>query len=150
MRFLLVDRILNWESDGTIRGLKCVTIAEDYFTDHFPGNPVMPGVLLLESLVQLAGWGEAATSDFRHWLLLDRVQRCAIYSTVIPGDVLELSVTPLGPAARGRRAYSGTASVAGRKRARAEFEGTLHTLEGLADPAGSRAAFARLARETRS
>lgn len=146
MRFLLVDRILERRTDGTIRGLKCVSMTEEYFADHFPGNPVMPGVLLLESLVQLAGWGEAEASGFRQWLLLDRVRRCAFYSLVVPGDLVELNVTPLGPPAGGRRAYLGIASVDGRKRARAEFEGALRALDELTDPAESRAAFSHLAR----
>ncbi len=53
--FLLVDRIIDFEPDKRIVGLKNVTINEPFFQGHFPGAPVMPGVLILESMAQVAG-----------------------------------------------------------------------------------------------
>lgn len=53
--FLLVDRVLECHPGKTITALKNVTINEDFFNGHFPGNPVMPGVLMLEALAQAAG-----------------------------------------------------------------------------------------------
>ena len=53
--FLLVDRVLNFESGKNLTALKNVTINEPFFPGHFPGHPVMPGVLILESLAQACG-----------------------------------------------------------------------------------------------
>lgn len=53
--FLLVDRIVALEPDKRITGLKNVTVNEPFFQGHFPGNPVMPGVLIIESMAQVAG-----------------------------------------------------------------------------------------------
>ncbi|HUU51199.1 MAG TPA: 3-hydroxyacyl-ACP dehydratase FabZ [Nitrospinota bacterium] len=53
--FLLVDRILELEKDKRIVGIKNVTINEPFFTGHFPGIPVMPGVLIIEAMAQVAG-----------------------------------------------------------------------------------------------
>jgi 3-hydroxyacyl-[acyl-carrier-protein] dehydratase len=50
--FLLVDRIVELEPDKRVVGVKCVTANEDFFVGHFPGHPVMPGVLILEALAQ--------------------------------------------------------------------------------------------------
>jgi 3-hydroxyacyl-[acyl-carrier-protein] dehydratase len=145
MRFLLVDRITAVTADG-IRGVKNVTMSEDVLEHHFPGRPVMPGVLLLEALAQLAGWLEASSSDFERWLLVDRVNRCGFYSFALPGDQVELEVTPVGPAADGRRAYRGVGRVEGSKRVAAELEGLLVPLADLEDPAAQRRAFTALTR----
>lgn len=53
--FLLVDRVLEWRSGETIRALKNVTYDEPFVQSHFPGRPVMPGVLIIEALAQTAG-----------------------------------------------------------------------------------------------
>ena len=53
--FLLIDRILEWEAAKRIVGIKNVTINEPFFQGHFPGHPIMPGVLLIEAMAQTAG-----------------------------------------------------------------------------------------------
>ena len=53
--FLLVDRVLEWHSGRNIRALKNVTYNEPFFPGHFPGRPVMPGVIIIEALAQTAG-----------------------------------------------------------------------------------------------
>lgn len=144
MRFLLVDRIVGWEPDGVIRGIKNVAMTEDVLEHHFPGRPVMPGSLLLESLVQLAGWLEAAASDFENWFLVDRVRRCGFYDFALPGDQVELEVQATGPVAEGRRCYRGIGSTAGGKRIAADFEGRIVGLADLEDPEAQRRLYANL------
>ena len=56
MRYLLIDHITEWKSGESIMGVKNVAMSEDFLEFHFPKNPIMPGILLLEGLVQLAGW----------------------------------------------------------------------------------------------
>ncbi len=55
MRYVLLDRIIELEPPVRARGIKCVSLADDVFVDHFPGHPVMPGALIIESLAQLGG-----------------------------------------------------------------------------------------------
>ena len=146
MRFLLVDRVLSWEHDGAIRGIKCVAMSEDFLAYHFPGNPIMPGALLLEAMVQLAGWGEAVGSEFRRWFLLDKVRRCGFYGFALPGDTVELEVSRLEDMSAGRRVFRGIGTVGGSRRVAAEFEGEVVDLAELEDPEAQRQAFARLTR----
>ena len=64
MRFLLVDRILSLEPGRSITAIKNVSAAEEYLADHFPGYPVLPGVMMLECLVQTGAWLMRSTERF--------------------------------------------------------------------------------------
>ena len=94
MRFLLLDRIETLEPGRRIVTRKALTGAEEYLADHFPVFPVMPGVLMLEAMVQSAAWLVHVATDFRYSLVLLREARNVTYRTfVVPGDVLEIEVT---------------------------------------------------------
>lgn len=92
--FLLVDRILEWEPGKRIVGLKNVTINEPFFQGHFPGHPIMPGVLIVEALAQVGGivalkemGGEKKLAYFA------AIDNCRFRRPVVPGDQLLLNVT---------------------------------------------------------
>lgn len=95
MRFLLVDRILELESGKRAVGIKNVTMSEDFFAHHFPGNPIMPGVLIIESLVQLADWIVREHSDFQQIGQATTYERIKFRRMVRPGDQLRLEVNVL-------------------------------------------------------
>jgi hypothetical protein len=94
----------------------------------------------------LAGWGEAARSDFQRWFLMDRVRRVAFYGFARPGDTVDLEVGPLAQPVSGRRAYRAVGSVQGTRKVAAEFEGEVVALVDLENPEAMREAFARLTR----
>ena len=70
MRFSLVDRILTLEPGKSITAVKNLSLAEEYLADHFPGFPVMPGVLMIEALVQAGGWLLRETEGFKYSTIL--------------------------------------------------------------------------------
>ena len=69
MRFTLVDRILEITPGEKIVAIKNLSMAEEYLGDHFPGFPVMPGVLMVEALTQASAWLIRASEDFAHSVL---------------------------------------------------------------------------------
>ncbi len=137
MRFLLVDRVAAPEPGRPFTGWKNVALSEDYLEWHFPDQPIVPGVLVLEALVQLAGWHEAQASGFQRWFLPDAVRSARWYGLSLPGDRLELLLEPLPPlgsaeaSAPDRRAWRGESRVEGERRASVEFEGRAVPLETL-------------------
>ena len=90
--FLLVDRILEVEKGKRIVGLKNVTYNEEFFQGHFPGNPVMPGVLILEAMAQVAAIGlfGVVPDHEKKLLYLSGVDRCKFRRPVFPGDQLRI------------------------------------------------------------
>ena len=111
MRFLLVDRVFEWSAHERMTGVKNITMSEDFFEHHFPRYPVMPGVMMLESLAQLAGWLEAASTDFENWLLLDGVVQSKFYGLALPGDQLHLEVTAKPCDEPGEKLFRGVGKI---------------------------------------
>ncbi|WP_313914287.1 3-hydroxyacyl-ACP dehydratase FabZ [Tahibacter sp.] len=94
--FLLVDRVTHFESGRRLTALKNVTINEPFFQGHFPGHPVMPGVLIIEALAQASGLlvqltnAEAPSASSLFYLV--KVDKARFSSIVGPGDQLVLEV----------------------------------------------------------
>jgi 3-hydroxyacyl-[acyl-carrier-protein] dehydratase len=147
MRYLLVDRILEYRSGEHIRGIKNVAMSEDFLEFHFPGNPIMPGVLLIEALAQLAGWLEAVSSDFSRWFLITAVKKCNFYGFVLPGDRVELEVAAKQEEGSPLMRCSGICSVEGRKKVKVDFEGELVPLSSIENVEDQRRFFKILTRE---
>jgi len=94
----LLDRILAVGPGKSIRMVKNLTLAEEYLADHFPTFPVMPGVLMLEALVQSAAWLLRVTSDFAHSMVVIREVKGVKYASFVdPGKQLRLTVELAGP-----------------------------------------------------
>jgi 3-hydroxyacyl-[acyl-carrier-protein] dehydratase len=102
MRFVLIDKIVMLEPGKQARGFRVIPADDDYFRDHFPGYPVVPGVLLLESMAQLGGrliQVSVREASRREVLpMLTMVERAQFRRPVRPGDRLDLAVevTSLG------------------------------------------------------
>jgi len=96
--FVLVDRVTDVVPHKSIRGHKCVAMNEPWFLGHFPSRPIMPGVLVLESLAQIGGLLAYASEPFdasnslMYFLGIDKAK---FRRPVIPGDRLDLEVTVL-------------------------------------------------------
>ena len=89
MRLTLVDRITELEPGQRIRAIKSLALTEEYLKDHFPLFPVMPGVLMLESMYQTAAWLVRVTDGFRHSLVTIAEATNVKYSDfVAPGQSL--------------------------------------------------------------
>jgi beta-hydroxyacyl-ACP dehydratase FabZ len=91
--FLLIDRVLEIEGD-TIRAVKNVTINEPFFPGHFPGRPVMPGVLIVEAMAQAGGYLLLSRVEDRDRKLIyfTGIDNCRFRKPVVPGDQLVFEV----------------------------------------------------------
>jgi 3-hydroxyacyl-[acyl-carrier-protein] dehydratase len=120
MRFFLIDRITRWEVGAVAEAVKNVALSEDFFDDHFPRHPVMPGVLILEGLAQLSGLlledtltrqsGQVAKA------VLTVLERTKFRILVKPGDSLAyrsevLSINETGGKARAEASLAGRPAV---------------------------------------
>ena len=93
MKFILIDRITELVPGKRISAVKALSLAEEYLADHFPRFPVMPGVLMVEAMVQASAWLVRVTEDFAHSMLqLAEAKNVTYKSFVSPGRVFELSV----------------------------------------------------------
>jgi UDP-N-acetylglucosamine acyltransferase len=92
--FVLVDRITRFDPEVGLSAVKAVTGAEEFFEGHFPGAPVMPGVLLMESLAQAAGiWLLQSTDPTRSEVLVVGIDNAKFRKPVTPGDRLDLEIS---------------------------------------------------------
>lgn len=99
--FLLVDRILEFEPGKRAVGLKNVTMNEEFFQGHFPGNPIMPGVLIVEHAAQVGGVLLLATTGNEGKLaLFAGIDEMKFRRQVVPGDQLITEVTILRVSSR--------------------------------------------------
>lgn len=125
--FLLVDRIIDIDGDRAGVGIKNVTANEPHFTGHFPGQPIMPGVLLIEGMAQTAGALcvlNADDSDFANLVYFMTIDKAKFRKPVIPGDRVEYHMTKT----RNRKNiwwFAGKAMVDGQKVAEAEISAML-------------------------
>ena len=92
--FLLVDRVIELEPGKRAVALKQVSANEPQFTGHFPGRPIMPGVLMVEALAQTAGIAVLTLDEYRGKIgLFAGIDECRFRRLVVPGDTLRLEVT---------------------------------------------------------
>jgi 3-hydroxyacyl-[acyl-carrier-protein] dehydratase len=93
MRFILIDKIVLLETGNRIKTVKCVSLAEEYLADHFPVFPVLPGVLLLQGLIESASWLVRETENFAHsMILLEEARNIKYKSFLSPGSQIEYTV----------------------------------------------------------
>ena len=121
--FLLVDRVESYVANSNLIAVKNVTASENYFEGHFPGQPIMPGVLIIESLAQATGILISLSEnnqkkDGVYYLL--GINNARFKRMVVPGDVLTLEVTMVRKI-RDVYKFSGVACVAGEEVASAEI-----------------------------
>ena len=91
MRFCLVDRILSLEAGQSVTATKSLSLAEEYLGDHFPGFPVMPGVLMVESLVQTSAWLMRHSEQFQYSTILLKEARAVRFNNFVsPGQTLRI------------------------------------------------------------
>ena len=125
--FLMIDRAENYVASQSLVGVKCVTINEPFFVGHFPGAPVMPGVLIIEAMAQTGGllmsksWDADPTGKI---ILFMSVDNCRFRHPVRPGDVLRLDVKVLRSRANVVK-FAGRALVGDKLAAEAEFAAML-------------------------
>src|SRR5665213_3746591 len=125
--FLLIDRAEAFCPGQSLVGIKCVTINEPFFLGHFPGNPVMPGVLIVEALAQTGGLLMSKSWDVDpegKIILFMSVDNCRFRHPVRPGDVLRMEVEVLrerGDVVK----FRGRGMVAEKLAAEAEFAAML-------------------------
>ncbi|MCK4344714.1 MAG: beta-hydroxyacyl-ACP dehydratase [Bacteroidales bacterium] len=99
MRFYLVDRITKMDIGNSIEGIKCWTLTDEIFNEHFPGFPVVPGVLIIESMAQLTGFlaeqshMEQFPKKDGFFVLLSMIHKAKFRDYVIPGDKCEITGT---------------------------------------------------------
>jgi 3-hydroxyacyl-[acyl-carrier-protein] dehydratase len=93
MRFILIDKVVELEAGRRLKAVKNVSLSEEYLADHFPTFPVLPGVLLLEGLIESASWLVRQAENFAHsMILLEEARNVKYKSFLAPGAQIEYTV----------------------------------------------------------
>lgn len=94
MKYFLVDKVDSLESGKRIKTSKCVTLAEEYLSDHFPTFPVLPGVLQLQGLIESAAWLVREAENFAHsMILLKQTRNVKFKRFLAPGERITYTIT---------------------------------------------------------
>ncbi len=118
--FLLVDRVLEVVPDEKLVAVKNVSVNEEFFNGHFPSNPIMPGVLIIEALAQAAGILAFKSGVQGTAVYFMTIEKAKFRKPVIPGDQIRLEVKVLQKRGKVWK-FSGEAMVDGKVASEAEF-----------------------------
>jgi 3-hydroxyacyl-[acyl-carrier-protein] dehydratase len=107
MRWIWIDKFVEFESGKSAVAIKNVTLAEEHLHDHFPGFPVMPETLCIEAMAQTAGILVGEAKNFQEKVILAKIKKAVFFDYVKPGDTLRLeaqidSITPEAASTSGR------------------------------------------------
>lgn len=128
MRFVLIDRITELQHGHSLVAVKNLSLAEEYLADHFPGFPVMPGVLMLEALTQAGAWLIRDLEDFAHSIILLKQARTIKYGSFVePGRQLQLKVELTSHGER-ESVFKGVGSIDGQEMVKGRFTLTRYNL----------------------
>jgi len=118
--FLLVDRIVDLQPGKGITGIKNVTFNEPFFQGHFPGQPIMPGVLIIEAMAQVAGIAAFSSGMEGKAVYFMSIEKAKFRRPVVPGDQLRLEIKVLQHRGNVWK-FSGAATVDGKLASEADF-----------------------------
>ncbi len=90
MRWIWIDKFVEFNSGTSAVAVKNVTLAEEHLHDHFPGFPVMPECLMIEGMAQTAGILVGEAKKFKEKVILAKIKKCVFFDYVRPGDTLKL------------------------------------------------------------
>lgn len=120
--FLFIDRVLAWEPEKSIHARKLVSMSDPILQGHFPGAPIMPGVVLVEAMAQAAALLAQLSGAFdpsTHLCLFMGIQEAKFRAPVVPGDILDIEVIAERLGRIGK--FSGAIKVEGATRSSAKF-----------------------------
>ncbi|MCJ7778835.1 MAG: beta-hydroxyacyl-ACP dehydratase [Sedimentisphaerales bacterium] len=107
MRWIWIDKFIEFQSGKKAISLKNVTLAEEHLHDHFPGFPVMPETLMIEAMAQTAGILVGEAKNFKEKVILAKIKKAVFFDYVKPGDTIKLeaqieSITPEAASTTGK------------------------------------------------